>query len=59
MILSIGLSGNPFGGSDVPGFYGNPSDDLYVAFYQLGSFYPFFRAHTHIDFPDREPWLQS
>lgn len=59
MIMSLGLSGVPFGGSDVPGFYGMPSEDLWVMFYQLGAFYPFFRAHTHEHNPDREPWMQS
>ena len=24
---------------------------------QLGSFYPFFRAHAHVDTRRREPWL--
>jgi len=26
--------------------------------YQLGMFYPFFRAHNEINYQDREPWLQ-
>mmetsp|Transcript_15077 Transcript_15077/g.19056 ORF Transcript_15077/g.19056 Transcript_15077/m.19056 type:complete len:412 (+) Transcript_15077:821-2056(+) len=33
MILQNGIAGHPFGGADVPGFYGNPTDDLYVMFY--------------------------
>ena len=59
MLLSLSISGHPFGGADVPGFYGEPTDDIYISFYQLGAWYPFFRAHTHIDFPNRDPWLQS
>jgi alpha 1,3-glucosidase len=59
MILQLGNAGHPFGGSDVPGFYGEPTEDLWVMFYQLGMYYPFFRAHTHIDYPNREPWLQT
>ena len=59
MILQLGNAGHPFGGSDVPGFYGEPVEDLWVMFYQLGMYYPFFRAHTHIDYPNREPWLQT
>jgi len=59
MILQLGNAGHPFGGADTPGFYGEPTDDLWVAFYQVGSYYPFFRAHTHIDYVNREPWLQS
>ena len=27
--------------------------------YQLGTFYPFFRAHNEINYQKREPWLQS
>jgi alpha 1,3-glucosidase len=59
MILQLGNAGHPFGGSDVPGFYGMPTEDMWVMFYQMGMYYPFFRAHTHIDFPNREPWLQT
>ena len=59
MILQLGNAGHPFGGSDVPGFYGMPTEDLWVMFYQLGMYYPFFRAHTHLDFPNREPWMQT
>lgn len=48
-----------FGGSDIPGYQGVPTQDLYVQFYQLGMFYPFFRAHCSIDNTVREPWLQT
>lgn len=57
MLLSLGISGIQFTGADIPGFFGNPSDELFILFYQLGMFYPFFRAHAHIDFPKREPYL--
>lgn len=59
MLLQLSLSGHPYGGSDVPGFFGEPSDNLFIQFYQLGAWYPFFRAHTEINTPNREPWLQS
>ena len=59
MLLQNGIAGQPFGGCDIPGFYGNLTDDLFIQFYQLGSYFPFMRAHSHIDFPNREPWLQS
>jgi len=59
MILSNSISGFSFGGSDVPGFYGDPSEELFIKFYQLGAWYPFFRAHSHIDYSNREPWLQT
>lgn len=53
MILQLGNAGHPFGGSDVPGFLGNPDDDLFIMFYQLGAWYPFFRAHSRsVGWPD-------
>lgn len=30
MLLSLSISGHPFGGADVPGFYGELTDDLFV-----------------------------
>ena len=57
MLLNLGLGGMPFVGADIPGFAGNPSEELYVLFYQLGVFYPFFRAHGHIDYKNREPFV--
>lgn len=57
MILSLGVSGFPFAGADVGGFFGNPSRDLLTRWYQAGAFYPFFRAHAHIDTRRREPYL--
>lgn len=33
MIMSLGISGHPYGGSDIPGFYGQPTDELYIMFY--------------------------
>jgi alpha 1,3-glucosidase len=33
MLLSLGVSGIIFGGCDIPGFYGEPSDDLFIQFY--------------------------
>jgi alpha-glucosidase (family GH31 glycosyl hydrolase) len=57
MLLQLGVTGIVFGGTDLPGFEGNPTDDLFVQFYQLGVFMPFFRAHAGINNPNREPWL--
>ena len=59
MILQNGLGGQLFGGADIPGFIGTPQEDLWVMFYQLGTYYPFMRAHSTIDNQNREPWLQS
>ncbi|KAF9583795.1 hypothetical protein BGW38_008502, partial [Lunasporangiospora selenospora] len=57
MLLTIGLSGIPFSGADVGGFFGDPTPELLVRWYQAGSFYPFFRGHAHQDSKRREPWL--
>ncbi|CAG8568158.1 8262_t:CDS:2, partial [Racocetra fulgida] len=57
MLLTIGISGLPFSGADVGGFFGNPEPELLVRWYQVGAFQPFFRAHAHIDTKRREPWL--
>jgi len=57
MLLSQGISGFPFSGADVGGFFGNPDKDLQTRWYQSGAFYPFFRGHTHIDSRRREPYL--
>ena len=57
MLLTQGIAGYPFGGSDVGGFAGNPSKELLTRWYQAGAFYPFFRAHAHIDTRRREPYL--
>lgn len=57
MILTSGISGMPFAGADVGGFFGNPTSELLTRWYQAGTFYPFFRAHAHIDAKRREPWI--
>ncbi|CBI17232.3 unnamed protein product, partial [Vitis vinifera] len=57
MILTLGLTGMTFSGADVGGFFGNPETELLVRWYQLGAYYPFFRAHAHHDTKRREPWL--
>ncbi|KAK6352559.1 hypothetical protein TWF730_009383 [Orbilia blumenaviensis] len=57
MLLSQGIAGFPFSGADVGGFFGNPSKELLTRWYQSGIWYPFFRAHAHIDAKRREPYI--
>lgn len=57
MVLTLNIAGFPFAGADVGGFFGNPSKELLVRWYQTGIWYPFFRAHAHIDSRRREPWI--
>lgn len=55
-ILGLSLSGIPYSGSDIGGFSGIPSAELYQRWFQLSSFIPFFRTHSSIESPSREPW---
>ncbi|KAF2021384.1 glycoside hydrolase family 31 protein [Aaosphaeria arxii CBS 175.79] len=57
MVLNQGISGFPFAGADVGGFFGNPSKELLTRWYQAGIYYPFFRGHAHIDTRRREPYI--
>lgn len=57
MTLNQGISGFPFAGADVGGFFGNPEKDLMARWYQAGAFYPLFRGHSHIDSRRREPYV--
>ncbi|KAK4056711.1 glucosidase II [Microbotryomycetes sp. JL221] len=57
MLLTNGVAGMTFAGSDVGGFFGNPGPEMLVRWYQVGAFSPFFRAHGHIDTKRREPYL--
>lgn len=57
MLMSLAVSGYSFVGADVGGFFGDPSVELLVRWYQAAAFQPFFRAHAHIDTKRREPWL--
>ncbi|KAI9311317.1 glycosyl hydrolases family 31-domain-containing protein [Dichotomocladium elegans] len=57
MSLTNSMGGIVFTGADVPGFFGNPSQELLVRWYQAAVFQPFFRGHAHIDTKRREPYL--
>jgi len=56
MCLSLSISGQPFVGTDIGGFVGNPSGELYTRWLQLGVFLPLMRTHTEINSNDQEPW---
>jgi len=55
-LLGLGLSGFPFVGSDIGGFAGAPSGELYTRWLQFGVFSPFMRAHSDSKSPGKEPW---
>eukprot|EP01084_Bolivina_argentea_P171636 297369_1 len=56
MLLSLSISGLPFVGADIGGFFNNPDGELMARWYELGAYYPFFRNHAHQDTDRRELW---
>jgi len=56
MFTTLGLSGQPFVGSDVGGFIGRGNGELLVRSYQVSFLAPFCRNHKVIDGYDAEPW---
>jgi alpha-glucosidase len=56
MFTSLGLSGEPFVGSDVGGFIGRGNGELLVRSYQISFLAPFCRNHKENDGYDQEPW---
>ncbi len=56
MFTTLGLSGEPFVGSDVGGFIGRGNGELLVRSYQVGFLAPFCRNHKVMDGYDQEPW---
>ncbi|MEK6280991.1 MAG: TIM-barrel domain-containing protein [Acidobacteriota bacterium] len=56
MFTTLGLSGEPFVGSDVGGFIGRGNGELLVRSYQVSFLAPFCRNHKVIDGYDQEPW---
>jgi alpha-glucosidase (family GH31 glycosyl hydrolase) len=47
-LCNYSLSGFSYFGSDIGGFTGIPTDELYVRWFQFGAFCPVFRAHGKI-----------
>ncbi|MFF5449593.1 TIM-barrel domain-containing protein [Streptomyces sp. NPDC012888] len=56
LVLGLGACGVPYSGPDVGGFGGSPSPELFVRWFQLGSWLPLFRTHSAIWAGRREPW---
>lgn len=52
--LGMGLAGAPYWNSDIGGFNGTPSPELYLRWCQFGLFSPLYRPHAANS--DREPW---
>jgi alpha-glucosidase len=56
-LMNLGLSGVPFVGVDIGGFWGNSTPDLFARWMQLATFYPFSRSHSVTGAADKEPWV--
>jgi alpha-glucosidase len=54
--LGLGLCGVPYNGPDIGGFTGHPTLELFVRWFQMAAFLPFFRTHCAYYLPRREPW---
>jgi alpha-D-xyloside xylohydrolase len=54
--LSAGLSGFPYWTSDIGGYFGTPSDEVYMRWTQFGAFCPIMMIHGA---GRREPWTFS
>lgn len=57
LLNSMAVSGVSFVGTDIGGFLGNPSPELFMRWLNIAVFSPLFRNHTSMNFNYREPWL--
>ena len=56
MLMTLGVSGMPFVGTDIGGFAEAPTPELFTRWLQAGVFSPFMRVHSADGTPDQEPW---
>ncbi len=57
MALNLGLSGVPFNGADVGGFFHDTHRTLMIAWMKAAFLLPFFRNHTVLHSMPQEPWV--
>jgi alpha-glucosidase len=56
MLCNLGLSGVPFVGADIGGFWGDASPELFARWIQAGVLYPLMRGHSHKNSRPNVPW---
>jgi alpha-glucosidase len=56
IVITVGISGLPFFGSDVGGFIGYPSPELYTRWLEAGVFHPLFITHSGNENHTLDPW---
>ncbi|HUN64617.1 MAG TPA: glycoside hydrolase family 31 protein [Bacteroidota bacterium] len=54
--LGMSICGQPFTGTDIGGFIGMPTGELYARWLEFGVFSPLMRSHAEINSPNKEPW---
>jgi alpha-glucosidase len=57
MLLNLGMSGIPFVGADVGGFFKDCTPELLTRWLEMATFTPFCRNHTCDGTADQEPWV--
>jgi alpha-glucosidase len=56
MLCNLGLSGVPFVGADIGGFWGDATPELFARWIHVGVLYPLMRGHSHQRSRPNEPW---
>ena len=59
LTFQFNMFGNPNTGSDICGFGGDTKEELCAKWFQMGSLYPFSRAHSHNDYIHKEPYAMG
>lgn len=59
MLLNVGLSGMPFAGVDIGGFWDDALPELVIRWYEVGIFYPFFRNHCSLSGRGQEAYAYA
>lgn len=56
LVNSMGISGLPFTGSDIGGFSGDATPELFSRWMSIGTYTPLFRNHKQFGMKRQEPW---